>query len=166
MTVTAAASTPVAGDTKRAYLVRLGLAKDGARGRFSKDGIAALAAVEGFVFADATPAKAAPKAPKAPGAVSAGTSRAARNVAALSGVKAATVIGERAPSPMDMPKRRSETVGWVVERNALIAFTSCSVKGGCGKPVSRCVCATGPKAPHYLDAGVAGTPLLLVKPVV
>lgn len=57
---------PVKGDTKRAYLVRLGLAKEGARGRFSKDATAALDAHPDFEWADPAPTPASPaKAEKA-----------------------------------------------------------------------------------------------------
>lgn len=74
-----------------------------------------------------------------------------------------------APKPAVLPVRR-ETVGYAVEKGTLIAYTSCgSTAGkssvGCNKAVSHCKCPTGPVAPHYLDAGIAGTPLSLTKPV-
>jgi len=151
------------------------------RGRFSAEA-EAFAAANSDKFSETVAVAKAPKAPKA-----AGTPKPVTTVKAENGaVRAAAALARReakaaakaakptisqvraaAPSPLDMPKRK-QTVGYVIERNNLIALTSCARadKGGCGKTVARCGCPTGPKAAHYLDAGVALTPLLLEKPVV
>lgn len=83
----------------------------------------------------------------------------------------AVVAQAKVPTPNDMPKVRPENVGYVTERNTLFAITTCgggsgANKVGCGKAVNQCKCSTGPVAPHYMDKGVAGTPLALAKPVV
>lgn len=84
----------------------------------------------------------------------------------LAGGGKPVVAQAKRPTPNDMPKVRPERVGYAVERNTLIALTTCATKGGCGKAIQSCTCSTGPVAPHYLDAGIAGTPLALAKPVV
>lgn len=144
--------------TKREYLVSLGLAKEG-RGKFSKDAEAKAAEFLASGGSFDEPVKPAPK-PKAdkPAGVQA-TPRPQR-------VKPAPKTNVPAPTPLVMPVRK-QTEGYAVERNTLIAFTSCgSNKVGCGKPINFCKCASGPVAPHYLDKGVAGTPLALTKPIV
>lgn len=169
---TSALTPPVAGDTKRAFLVRNGLAKEGARGRFGKDAIAALAQFPDFVFTEVVPT-AKPKVAKPEGA--APVARAPRKPQ----VEKAEDTQQRAEviTPLAMPKRQQK-VGYAVEKSksggadTLIARTTCGSVGnrgqsvGCQKPINYCACEGGPKAPHFLNAEVAGTPLLLTKPVV
>lgn len=176
---------PVEGDTKRAFLVRNGLAKEGARGRFGKDAVAALAQFPDFAFVEVVPA-AKPKVAKTPEQTAQATQNGAERAAAALAKREAKQEAKRqeriakaegkpkisqvradAPSPLLMPKRKQKE-GFVVERNTVIAFTTCARadKGGCGKQVQFCACPNGPLAPHYLDEKVRLTPLSLTKPLV
>lgn len=76
----------------------------------------------------------------------------------------------RRPTPNDMPKRRPENSGYVVEKgtrgsaDTLFRFDKCNAQG-CKAQVSRCACEGGPKAPTYKGTGLQGQALTLDKPV-
>lgn len=151
---------PVAGDTKRAFLVRNGLAKEGARGRFGRDAIAALEQFSDFTFADVTPV-AKPKTPKAEKDPATPKPPKAPKVAKVE-TKADTA--QRAPSPLDMPRRRPENSGFTTVGNILVRQDTC---GSCKAPVSKCNEKTGPRAHAFLEKENGGVlPLTLDKPLV
>jgi hypothetical protein len=152
--------------TKREYLVTLGLAKEG-RGKFSAAAHAALAEAEaqGVVFDEPVKPEPKPRKAAAPKPERPKVSLAKAVTPPKTEKPKTSQQTADAPTPLLMPKRKQKE-GYVVERGTLIAYSTCAVKGGCGKPVQFCGCKSGPVAPHYLDKGVAGTPLLLDKPVV
>lgn len=62
------------------------------------------------------------------------------------------------------PRVRNENRGYIVEGKTLLAFDLCATKGGCGNTITRCKCANGPVAPHYLPGNLSNATLLLSKP--
>lgn len=144
--------------TKREWLAEKGLAIAGARGKFSTDANAALATEEARCKAENIPlpwveiVKPEPKRKK-------------RNKGTVTAFEKSQGIEETVATPtrkvaaqiISAPRRREETVAWVVENGVRFAIQFC---GQCQRSISRCSHDV-PYAPAFLGGGLAS----FVKPV-
>jgi len=141
--------------TKREWLAEKGLAKAGARGKFSTEAVAALKAEEARCASENIPlpwVEAVKHEPR----------RKKRNHGSLTAFERSQGVEEVSTKAnynviASPPKRREETEAWVIDQNGfLVGIMFC---GGCQKSISRCIHDT-PLAPAYLGGGEA----MLVKP--
>jgi hypothetical protein len=148
--------------TKREWLASLGLAIAGARGKFSRDAIAALKAEEERCAKEDIPLPWTEIVkPESKG-------KRGRKKQIKSGLTAyekahgveedsSTVNTLTRAEIVSAPIRREETTAWVNDNGTLIAIQYC---GGCGRTISRCSHDV-PIAPKWLGGGLA----MLIKPV-
>lgn len=148
--------------TKREWLTGLGLAIAGARGKFSRDAVAALKAEEDRCKKEDIPLPwIEPVRPESKGK----RGRKKQTKSGLTAYEKAHGVEEDSFFPSTLtraeivsaPIRRKETTAWVNDDGTLIAIQYC---GGCGKTISRCSHDV-PIVPKWLGGGVA----MLSKPV-
>lgn len=137
--------------TKREWLAKQGLAKAGARGKFSTDAKNALAAEEARCIAEDIPlpwteiVKPEPKRKKR-------YSLRITEFEKSQGITETETPVRKLPEKIvSTPVRRSETQAWVVDHGISVAIMYC---GKCQKSISRCTHDI-PYAPEYLGGGLA-----------
>ena len=139
--------------TKREWLAAQGLAKAGARGKFSTEANAALAKEEARCKAENIPLPwtevvkpVAGKRGRKP--------KAAKGITQFEksqGVEDVELASKQV-AIVSIPKRREETHAWVVDKNGfVVAIQFC---GSCQKSISRCIHDV-PFAPAYLGGELA-----------
>ncbi len=147
--------------TKREWLAAQGLAKAGARGKFSTEANAALKAEQARCEAANIP-------PPWTEVVKPEPKRKKRNSGKVTAFEKSQGI-EQTDAPVrkqpveivSVPKRREETHAYVIDQhNFVVAIMYC---GGCNKSISRCT-HDMPIAPDYL--GGKNSPVSFEKPVV
>lgn len=147
--------------TKREWLAERGLAIPGARGKFSRDAIAAIAAEEKRCSDENIPLPWTEKEKPVPGkrGRKPKTSKGITQFEKSQGIEEESVLKRQDYNVIvSPPKRREETEAWVIDQNGfLVGIMFC---GGCQKSISRCTHDV-PLAPAYLGGGVA----MLEKPV-
>lgn len=139
--------------TKREWLAEKGLAIPGARGKFSRDAVAAIAAEEKRCSDLNIPLPWTEKPKPVPG-------KRGRKPKAAKGItqfEKSQGIEEVEPAPkqveiVSIPVRREETHAYVIDQNSfVVAIQFC---GKCQKSISRCT-HDMPYAPDYLGGGLA-----------
>lgn len=144
--------------TKREWLAEKNLAKAGARGKFSREAVAAITAEEKRCADLDIPLPWIEKEKPVAG-------KRGRKPKVSKGItqfeKAQGVVEvEQTPKNVEIisiPIQRPETEAWVVDKGVRVAIMYC---GKCQKSISRCTHEV-PYAPDYLGGGLAS----LVKPV-
>lgn len=145
--------------TKREWLAAKNLAIPGARGKFSREAVAAIAAEEARCAAENIPLPWIEKEKPVAGK----RGRKPKATRGITEFEKAQGITEIEPAPkreeiISIPVQRSETVAWVVDKGMIVAIQFC---GKCQKTISRCTHKI-PYAPDYLGGGLAA----FVKPEV
>lgn len=139
--------------TKRDWLARQGLAIAGARGKFSRDAVAALEAEEKRCADAKIPLPWIEKEKPVPGK----RGRKPKQPKGLTEFEKSQGVKEIEPAPKQVtiapnPVLRKETEAWVRDQNGfLVGLMFC---GKCQKSISRCIHDV-PYAPEYLGGGLA-----------
>lgn len=139
--------------TKREWLAAQGLAKAGARGKFSTEANAALKAEEDRCKAENIPLPWV----EAVKPVAGKRGRKSKQPKGLTQFEKSQGIEEIEPAPkqvtiVSIPVVREETEAWVIDQNGfLVGLMFC---GKCQKSISRCTHDV-PYAPEYLGGGLA-----------
>lgn len=139
--------------TKREWLAEKGLAIPGARGKFSRDAVAAITAEEARCKAEDIPLPWTEAIKPVPGK----RGRKPKSPKGITQFEKSQGVEETEPAPkqvdiVSIPVRREETHAYVIDQNNfLVAIQFC---GKCQKSISRCTHDV-PYAPDYLGGGLA-----------
>lgn len=138
--------------TKREWLAAKNLAIPGARGKFSREAVAAIAAEEARCAENKIPLPWTEKEKPVAGK----RGRKPKVTRGITEFEKAQGITEIEPVPkraeiISIPVRRPETFAWVVDKGMVVAIQFC---GKCQKSISRCTHDI-PYAPDYLGGQLA-----------